>query len=67
MEERKLKRVTRADIRSIKPGQSVIFRLPNMRAVETAQAQTYLLKRLESTHYTTSVNPDERSVTITRH
>ena len=40
-------KVTRDDIRAIKPGQTGFFTLPNAKAVEVARVQFSTMKRLE--------------------
>ena len=40
-------KVTRDDIRAIKPGQTGVFTLPNAKAVESARVQFSTMKRLE--------------------
>ena len=63
----KRKKITSADVRLIKEGQSKLFHVPNVKDIRTAQTLAYRLGRFEpelGVTFSTSVNFDDLSIKI---
>lgn len=57
--------LTREMIRSIKPGESVIFVLPSFSSVLSARTTIYQVRKLDNAKLT--ANATENIITVTRH
>ena len=62
----KLEKVSRKDLRSIAPGKTVLFELPTPQKCASARVTVCYMNAYENTNLTVKVNPEARTVMVTR-
>ena len=60
-------KVTREDLRAIRPGESRAFRLPSYAACLSARAQAATLGPLDGLRFSTMIDQATNTITITRY